>query len=66
MFGSVGAVPSFDSEYQVDSNYRDGLSQREYFEKMFSVRDSQINKTVSISAPGHAVYVGQKLKVCDD
>lgn len=57
MFGSVGAVPSFDSEYQVDSNYRDGLSAREYFEKQFSVRDSQINKTVSVSKPGATARV---------
>lgn len=57
MFGSIGAVPSYVDDYDVESNYRDGLSQREYFEKMFSVRDSQINKTVSVSAPGHTARI---------
>lgn len=66
MFGSIGSVPSFVEEYDIEGNYRNGLSARDYFEKQFSTRGSQIAKTVSVSAPGHAVYIGQKLKVCDD
>lgn len=70
MFGSVGAVPSFDSEYEVNSNYRDGLTAREYFEKQFSVRDSQINKTVSVSKPGATArilfYGLSDMQVIDD
>lgn len=53
MFGSVGLVPvQGGEEYCIQGNYKDGLSDEEYFEKQFSTRGSQIQKTVSVSAPG--------------
>ena len=53
MFGSIGSVPiSFDGTLEIEGNYRDGLSSEEYFNKMFSTRGSQIQKTVAVSSPG--------------
>lgn len=70
MFGSIGSVPSFVEEYDIEGNYRDGLSARDYFEKQFSTRGSQIAKTVSVSAPGHSArllfYGLSDVEVIDD
>ena len=63
MFGSIGPVPVQDGDSEIESNYRDGLSAREYFEKQFSSRGSQVQKTVSVSRPGHAIYVEQEVTV---
>lgn len=54
MFGSIGPVPAYGGEeYEISGNYRDGLSARDYFEKQFSTRGSQISKVVAVSKPGH-------------
>ena len=52
MFGSIGMVPVQDAESTIEHNYRDGLSAREYFEKQFSARGAQVQKTVSVAKPG--------------
>lgn len=70
MFGSIGPVPSYDGDYDIEHNYRDGLTQREYFERQFSTRGSQIAKTVSVSKPGavaRRVFYGlSDVEVIDD
>ena len=72
MFGSIGSVPTVDGEtYDIGkSNYRDGLTPRQYFEKQFSTRNSQINKSVSTYKPGetarYCFYGLADLKAVDD
>lgn len=70
MFGSIGPVPTANGEYEINGNYRDGLSARDYFEKQFSTRGSQVAKTISVSAPGHTArllfYGLSDVEVIDD
>lgn len=58
MFDKVGVVPSEDGEVDIQSNYKDGLSPSEYFEKYFSARSASIAKSVSVALPG---YIARKL-----
>lgn len=70
MFGTVGTVPTKDGEYVIQGNYRDGLNPEEYFQKQFSTRGSQIQKTVAVSKPGAAArklfYGLSDMEVIDD
>lgn len=58
MFNSIGTVPSMDGEIDIKSNFKEGLTDDEYFDKLFSARASMIAKTVSVSKPG---YISRKL-----
>lgn len=70
MFGSIGMVPTSSGNTEINSNYRDGLSDDEYFEKQFSTRGSQVQKTITVAAPGHVareVFYGMSsLEAIDD
>jgi hypothetical protein len=70
MFGTVGAVPIANGTYEVQGNYRDGLGEREYFEKLFSTRGSQVQKVVAVSEPGYTArqvfYALSDVEVVDD
>lgn len=54
MFGSVGDVPVYGGETSnISSNYKTGLNSKEYFEKQFGVRGSEVQKTRLVSDPGY-------------
>ena len=63
MFGSVGQVPAGQETVDIQGNYRDGLTDEEYFARQFGVRGSLATKTTSVSQPGHAIFVDQIVEV---
>ena len=59
MFVSIGAVPGYKGEdVVIKGNYKEGLTDDEYFEKLYSARASMIAKTVDVAKPG---YIARKL-----
>lgn len=65
MFLKVGEVINEDGTIDIEGNYKKGLTPEEYFNKLFSSRGASIAKTVSISAPGYAIYAKQKVLIID-
>lgn len=64
MYGAIGPSPFYGGEeVDIKGNYREGLTDREYFERQFGVRSSQVQKTSLVNVPGHAVYVEQELDI---
>lgn len=59
MFDSIGIVPgAFGQDTNIEGNFKDGLTDDEYFEKLYSARGSMISKTVAVALPG---YTARKL-----
>lgn len=58
MFDKIGETQSTDKIVNIESNYKDGLSPDEYFEKLFSARAAAIQKSKSSAIPG---YISRKL-----
>lgn len=71
MFGCIGDVPVYGGETaNINNNYRTGLNSREYFEKQFGVRGSQVQKTRLVAVPGYTArmlfYGMSDITVIDD
>lgn len=63
ILGEIGETVEEKGSGNISNNYLNGLTDEEYWSLQYATRMASVNKTVSISAPGAAVYKNQLVEV---